>query len=55
MDDAAQKITFGEMRAAGVRNVFIYCSDHRCSHCVTVEASADRWPDDLRLPPCYPK
>ncbi len=31
-----QKITFGEMRASGVRDVLIYCSDHRCSHCVTV-------------------
>jgi len=44
-----QKITFGEMRAAGVRQVLIYCADHRCSHCTTVEACADRWPDELRL------
>lgn len=44
-----QKITFGEMRAAGVRNVLIGCTDHRCGHCITVEASADRWPDDVRL------
>jgi len=44
-----QKITFGEMRAGGVRSVLIYCSDHRCSHCLTVEACADRWPDDVRL------
>jgi len=27
-----QKITFGEMRAAGIRNVLIYCTDYRCSH-----------------------
>ena len=27
-----QKITFGEMRASGVRDVLIYCRDHRCSH-----------------------
>jgi hypothetical protein len=26
------KITFGEMRASGVRDVPIYCRDHRCSH-----------------------
>jgi len=49
MSAHSQKITFGEMRASGVRNVLIYCSDYRCRHCVTVEACADRWPDDLRL------
>ena len=38
-----QKITFGEMRASGVRDVLIYCRDHRCSH--HIEISADRWPD----------
>ena len=27
-----QKITFGEMRACGVREVLVYCRDHRCSH-----------------------
>jgi hypothetical protein len=27
-----QKNTFGEMRASGVRDVRIYCRDHRCSH-----------------------
>lgn len=34
-----QKITFGEMRASGVRDVLIYCRDHRCSH--HVETNAD--------------
>ena len=37
-----EKITFGEMRASGVRDVLIYCRDHRCSH--HVEINADRWP-----------
>jgi hypothetical protein len=41
-----QKITFGEMRASGVRGVLIYCSDYKCSHSTAI--SADRWPDDLR-------
>jgi len=41
-----QKITFGEMRASGVRDVLIYCRDHRCSH--YVEISADRWTDHVR-------
>src|SRR4249920_3160187 len=26
-----QKITFGEMRASGVRGLLIYCSDYHCS------------------------
>ena len=42
-----QKITFGELRASGVRDVLIYCRDHRCSH--HVEISADRWPNHVRL------
>ena len=27
-----KKITFGEMRAAGVRGLLIYCSDYKCNH-----------------------
>lgn len=42
-----QKITFGEMRESGVREVLIYCADYRCKHHVTL--SADRWADDVRL------
>jgi hypothetical protein len=42
-----KKITFAEMRAAGVRGLLIYCSDYTCSHSTTM--SADRWPDDVRL------
>ena len=41
------KITFGEMRASGVRDVLIYCRDHRCPH--HVESNADGWADDVRL------
>ena len=40
--DYPQKITFGEMRASGVRDVLVYCRDHRCSHHIAI--SADRWP-----------
>jgi hypothetical protein len=39
-------ITFGEMRSSGVRDVLIYCRDHRCSH--HVEVNADGWPDDMQ-------
>jgi hypothetical protein len=41
------KITFGEMRASGIRDLLIYCSDYKCSHSTTV--SGDRWPDNVRL------
>jgi hypothetical protein len=47
MTTTPQKITFGEMRASGVRDVLIYCRDHRCSH--YVETNADGWADDVRL------
>jgi hypothetical protein len=42
-----QKITFGEMRAAGVRGLLIYCSNYKCSHSTAI--SGDRWPDGVRL------
>jgi hypothetical protein len=42
-----QKITFGEMRASGVRGVLVWCADFRCSHSITMDA--DCWPDSLRL------
>ena len=34
MPDRPTKITFGEMRDMGVRGVFVYCADHRCSQSV---------------------
>ena len=43
-------MTFGEMRASGVRDVLIYCRDHRCSH--HVETSADQWPDNIQVGGC---
>jgi hypothetical protein len=47
MKTRPQKITFGELRTSGVRDVLIYCRDHRCSHHITI--SADRWPNHVRL------
>jgi hypothetical protein len=41
------KITLGEMRATGVRDLLVYCADHKCAHAVRI--SADRWPDHIRL------
>src|ERR1700732_1499379 len=42
-----KKITFGEMRAAGVRGLLIYCSDYKCGHWTAI--SGEKWPDDVRL------
>jgi len=44
-----QKITYAKMRAARVRDVFIYCSDHRCGHLNIVADDADRWSDEPRI------
>jgi len=53
MSDPVQKITFAEMRAAGVRGVLVYCSDYQCSHCTRL--LADRWADDIRLSDVEPR
>ena len=45
--DRPTKITFADMRGMGVRGLLIFCSDHHCSHLVTM--SGDRWPDEMRL------
>lgn len=47
MTTFTQRMTFGEMRASGVRDVLIYCRDHRCAH--HVETNADGWAYDVRL------
>jgi hypothetical protein len=46
MTTTPQKITFGEMRAFGVRGVLIYCRDHRYAkrkRSVVQFASHDAW------------
>jgi len=47
------KITFAEMRASGVRDLIIYCSDYRCSYSVAI--SGDPWEDDVRLSDIEPR
>jgi hypothetical protein len=32
-----QKITLGEMRASGVRDLLIYCSDYRCARSTAID------------------
>jgi hypothetical protein len=50
MIDRPQKITLGEMRATGQRELIIYCSDYHCSHNIKLPAAmVDQWPDDVRL------
>jgi hypothetical protein len=44
-----QKIAFAEMRATGVRDVLIFCSDHRCGHFNIVPDDADHGADELRI------
>ena len=48
-----QKITLGEMRGSGVRDVLVYCSDYRCSNSITI--SADQWSNDVRLSDIEPQ
>jgi hypothetical protein len=48
-----QKITYGEMCAAGVRGLLVYCSDYCCGHSTAI--SGDRWPDDVRLSDLEPR
>jgi hypothetical protein len=50
---ARQKITFAEMRAAGVRGLLICCSDYKCSHWTAI--SGDRRPDQVRLSDIGPR
>jgi len=48
-----QKITFAEMRSAGVRGLLVYCADYHCSHHVSI--SGDQRADDIRLSDLEPR
>jgi hypothetical protein len=45
MSARQEKITFAEMRTAGVRGILVYGSDYKCSHSLAL--MADQWPDDM--------
>jgi hypothetical protein len=47
MSHRPQKVTFGEMRAAGIHGILVYCADYHCSHHIAI--SGDQWPDDVHL------
>jgi len=53
MSERQQKITFADMRAAGVRGILGYCCDYRCSHSIAL--MAEQWPDDVRLSDFEPR
>jgi hypothetical protein len=36
-----EEITCGEMRESGVREVLVYCRDHRCSHHIVMDADIE--------------
>ena len=42
-----KKMTFGEMRASGAREIIVHCGDYKCGHSVTIYPAF--WSDNLRL------
>ena len=51
-----EKISLAEMRAGGVRELLVYCSDYKCSHSIQLEAAVvDQWPHDVRLSDLEPR
>ena len=55
-DDRPVKITLGEMRATGIRDLLVFRQDYRCSHNVKLEpVYVDQWPDDVRLSDLGPR
>jgi hypothetical protein len=45
-----QKITLGEMRESGTRELLAYCADYRCSNLRRLAPErVDGWPDDVRI------
>lgn len=54
-DGRAVKITLGEMRAAGVRGLIVFCL-HNASHNVILGRDVvDQWPDEVRLSDLEPR
>nr|WP_247494392.1 hypothetical protein [Bradyrhizobium sp. 164] len=50
------KITLGELRATGVRDLIAFCRDYRCGHSVKLPASeVDKRPDENRLSQLEPR
>jgi len=55
-DGRPLKITLGDLRSTGVRDLIVFCQDYRCSHNVKLSAEyVDRWPDELRISQLEPR
>ena len=55
-DGRPVKITLGDLRSTGVRDLLVFCQDYRCSHNVRLSADyVDRWPDELRISQLEPR
>ena len=55
-DGRPLKITPGELRSTGVRDLIVLCQDYRCSLNVKLSAEyVDRWPDDIRISQLEPQ
>ncbi|WP_271619128.1 hypothetical protein [Bradyrhizobium sp. CCBAU 51745] len=55
-DGRPLKITLGDLRSTGVRDLIVFCLDYRCSHNVKLAAVyVDRWPNELRISQLEPR
>ena len=55
-DGRPLKITLGDLRSTGVRDLIVFCQDYRCSHNVKLPAEyVDRWPDEIRISQLEPR
>ena len=55
-DGRPPKITLGDLRSTGVRDLIVFCQDYRCSHNVKLPAEyVDRWPDEIRISQLEPR
>ncbi|WP_271604936.1 hypothetical protein [Bradyrhizobium sp. CCBAU 11434] len=55
-DGRPLKITLGDLRSTGVRDLIVFCQDYQCSHNVKLAAEyVDRWPDEIRISQLEPR
>lgn len=49
-DGRPLKITLGDLRPTGVRDLLVLCQDYRCSDNLRLATEyIDRWPDEIRI------
>ncbi|MCG2633024.1 hypothetical protein L6654_41420 [Bradyrhizobium sp. WYCCWR 13023] len=55
-DGRQLKITLGDLRSTGVRDLIVFCQDYRCSHIIKLPAAyVDQWPDGIRISQLEPQ